>query len=302
MNCQEFESTLHEIAREALADAGRRRDAEAHAAACRPCAARLADARALTGGLRALSSSTANIDAPPRVEADLLAAFRARAAEAASVLASERVVSAAGTQGERANVVRLEVKKWSWPKTFGAAGVAAAAAVALVLLVPSVLYRPRTAPATATVVSQQAGAANVEAPASGKIIVPPDVFEKSPKVDVLSTNVQTPPGVIPPPRVTPRGATVTDVKYGGSRGESRRTNVPALASDPPREIATGFIPLAHGGGFAAGEGAHIIRVELPREALARFGLPINAEHAGGRVKADVLIGEDGVARAIRFVR
>jgi hypothetical protein len=45
-----------------------------------------------------------------------------------------------------------------------------------------------------------------------------------------------------------------------------------------------------------------VRVELPRSALSSFGIPVNADHAGGRVKADVLLGEDGTARAIRFVR
>jgi len=45
-----------------------------------------------------------------------------------------------------------------------------------------------------------------------------------------------------------------------------------------------------------------VRVELPRSALASFGMPVGAEPAGGRVKADVLLGEDGVARAIRFIR
>jgi len=36
--------------------------------------------------------------------------------------------------------------------------------------------------------------------------------------------------------------------------------------------------------------------------MASFGLPVNQERAESRVKADVLIGEDGLARAIRFVR
>jgi hypothetical protein len=67
-------------------------------------------------------------------------------------------------------------------------------------------------------------------------------------------------------------------------------------------VATEFIPLLQGGQFAPAEGGHLVRVEMPRSALASFGLPVNAEAAGGRVKADVLLGEDGIARAIRFVR
>ena len=50
------------------------------------------------------------------------------------------------------------------------------------------------------------------------------------------------------------------------------------------------------------DSGRVVRVQLPRSALARFGLPVNAERAGEPVKADVLLGEDGTARAIRFVR
>ena len=54
--------------------------------------------------------------------------------------------------------------------------------------------------------------------------------------------------------------------------------------------------------YTQAEEGHLVRVELPRSALASFGLPVNAEATGDRVKADVLMGQDGIARAIRFVR
>jgi hypothetical protein len=43
-----------------------------------------------------------------------------------------------------------------------------------------------------------------------------------------------------------------------------------------------------------------IRLELPRTALASFGL--EADETSGTVLADVLVGQDGLARAVRFVR
>ena len=46
----------------------------------------------------------------------------------------------------------------------------------------------------------------------------------------------------------------------------------------------------------------MVRVELPRYAMARFGLPVNMERYDERVKADVWLGADGLARAIRFVQ
>jgi hypothetical protein len=57
-----------------------------------------------------------------------------------------------------------------------------------------------------------------------------------------------------------------------------------------------------GAAYAPSETTHLVRVELPRSALTSFGIPLDAERTGGRVKADVLLGEDGTARAIRFVR
>ena len=45
-----------------------------------------------------------------------------------------------------------------------------------------------------------------------------------------------------------------------------------------------------------------LEAELPRAALLSFGLPMNMERADERIKADVIVGNDGLARAIRFVR
>ncbi|HYE13588.1 MAG TPA: hypothetical protein VD968_04005, partial [Pyrinomonadaceae bacterium] len=68
------------------------------------------------------------------------------------------------------------------------------------------------------------------------------------------------------------------------------------------EITTDFIPLMQGAQGAGLDSGAVVRVELPRSALASLGLPVNAERAHERVKADVVVGEDGTARAIRFVR
>ncbi|HZB45720.1 MAG TPA: hypothetical protein VE360_10770, partial [Pyrinomonadaceae bacterium] len=189
MNCQEFESTLNDIARGSLRDAGA---GEAHAAACQPCAARLADARALTEGLRALSSEAAGACAPPRVEASLLAAFRAQTAQsagAAHVAAGDgESPFAAVPTGGAPVVVPFVSKKWSWPQTFGAAGLAAAAAVAFVLLVPSIFSGPQTKPTTLQADTRQPPKTNVEQPNEGRIIVPPDVLDEG-KSDVKATDV-----------------------------------------------------------------------------------------------------------------
>ncbi len=71
------------------------------------------------------------------------------------------------------------------------------------------------------------------------------------------------------------------------------------------EVATAFFPLSYSGMPVSN--AQIVRLEVPRAALASFGLtPIDvpdggsAATASGTVQADVLVGEDGVARAVRL--
>jgi hypothetical protein len=57
----------------------------------------------------------------------------------------------------------------------------------------------------------------------------------------------------------------------------------------------GTVPVTNG---------HIVRIEVPRSAPVAFGLdPVNFVSARrGSVLADVLVGEDGLARGVRFVR
>lgn len=68
-----------------------------------------------------------------------------------------------------------------------------------------------------------------------------------------------------------------------------------------KEVATDFIPVMYTPADFE-PGGQVVRVELPRVAMARFGLPVNMDRADQRVKADVLVGPDGLARAIRFVQ
>ena len=79
----------------------------------------------------------------------------------------------------------------------------------------------------------------------------------------------------------------------------RQALTPAI--NQPKEIATDFISLTYGAP-EVGADAQLVRMELPRSAMASFGLPVNMDRADQRVKADVLLGADGLARAIRFVQ
>jgi hypothetical protein len=66
------------------------------------------------------------------------------------------------------------------------------------------------------------------------------------------------------------------------------------------ETVTDFFPLLdHAPPFERGE---ILRVNLPASVMQTVGLPVREERLGDRVQADVLVGEEGLPRAIRFVR
>lgn len=62
-----------------------------------------------------------------------------------------------------------------------------------------------------------------------------------------------------------------------------------------------YMPLTYLSTATAMDSGTIVRVELSRSALASLGFPGSAEGSGELVKAEVILGDDGVARAIRLV-
>jgi len=86
---------------------------------------------------------------------------------------------------------------------------------------------------------------------------------------------------------------------------NRHTRRPATTSDNVArndETVTDYIPLTYLADATAVESGTVLRVELPPSALIAVGLPAPVERSDSRVKADVVVGDDGVARAVRFVR
>ncbi len=65
---------------------------------------------------------------------------------------------------------------------------------------------------------------------------------------------------------------------------------------------TGFYPLPYGSGLGLDEGWALVRVQLRRSSLAVLGVPVDGGPAAGEMlTADVVVGQDGLARGIRFV-
>jgi len=92
------------------------------------------------------------------------------------------------------------------------------------------------------------------------------------------------------------------VAHKPRRRTTRRPTNTEVANHVNREIATDFMALGYLNPATLQDGGQIIRVELPRSTLVNFGLPVNMDRYNEKVKADVLLGVDGMARAIRFVQ
>lgn len=68
------------------------------------------------------------------------------------------------------------------------------------------------------------------------------------------------------------------------------------------ETVTEYFPLIAGDDLDALEFTQVVRVELTPAALREVGLPAGYASEGDVIKADLVLGHDGIARAIRFVR
>jgi hypothetical protein len=77
--------------------------------------------------------------------------------------------------------------------------------------------------------------------------------------------------------------------------------VAPVAPPATEEETDGFYPLPEAEALPAVENAMVVRVQLPVSSLQLMGVPVNAESADLNVQADLLLGQDGLARAVRLV-
>jgi anti-sigma factor RsiW len=75
----------------------------------------------------------------------------------------------------------------------------------------------------------------------------------------------------------------------------------AATSEDAQPDFEGFITLPNAGRLAENEDVNMVRVEVPRSAMIALGLEVSPERAGELVAADVMLGPDGLARAVRFL-
>ena len=81
---------------------------------------------------------------------------------------------------------------------------------------------------------------------------------------------------------------------------SRYARSPADAPAMTEETA-GFYPLPDAEALPPVESAMVVRVQMPMASLELIGFPINQDRASDRVEAEVLLGQDGLARGVRLI-
>jgi hypothetical protein len=268
MSCQDFHRVVEELAEGRLMDAAARDAGLKHAAICVECAARLMEARGIGAGLRVAARAEVE-EAPPRVRQMLLAAF------------NEQHLGGLGERKREAapaaNIVALPPRRAA--RWWGAAAVAAA-----VLLLLGLTSWVRFSTDDSTSPTQQL---SVAPPVSTQ----PPVERKEEKPGILVGNELA---LKKPLKKSP--ARTPKVSRGLKGAAARESATVAQVS------GNEYLPLTYLADATAMESGTVVRVELSRSALISLGVPVEPDRADETLKADVVLGDDGVARAIRLVR
>lgn len=289
MNCQNFESIVNDVVRNQMVEASVREQAMLHSSSCAGCAARLQEEECLTQGLRMLTASMLDERASVEIESRLTVAFREHHAASNGVARASTAAASVGFAGSSR-------RYWSY---------AAAAAILLAVavgLAANRLWRAETSRVPGSVAESKRSAppANPSSPEMSSSAAYP-----------VADGMFVPDGVTIAPDVKPdsRAPRTRPSKHASGLRAAKLTKysantvtVQSLNILAPVEVTTDFIPIGYSSAANVQEGGQVVRLEMPRYAMARFGVPINEERYAEMIKADVWVGADGLARAIRFVQ
>ncbi|MFM9905284.1 MAG: hypothetical protein ACKVQJ_12020 [Pyrinomonadaceae bacterium] len=163
-------------------------------------------------------------------------------------------------------------KLWRW----GIVGLPTAAAAALLISFVAFRSVPNVEPDRAGL-SQQPMPANV-------VIEQPEV-----------------PSAVP---MAPEGRSKTELTRATvkpstrQRAETKISTTTFNASTKKTEVKTEFIALSYARNPESGQ---IVRVKVPSSMMVTLGLVASVEKPSNLVDAEVLVGDDGLTRAIRFI-
>ena len=88
------------------------------------------------------------------------------------------------------------------------------------------------------------------------------------------------------------------------------SRVQLAAAEPPADLESlgdvsdaesDFIPLPNAARIEPNEDLNVVRVEVPRAAMIALGYAVSEDRASESVEAEVVLGPDGLARAVRFL-
>ena len=272
MNCQELELILRDLVRDTARDSELWESALPHLESCPQCSARLANERALETGLRQLASEVLDINPTLQLETRLLDVFR-----------------------------QEQASRWAvrpcWWRAVGWRWALAGGSLALLAMALTWHRLPGRESGTGSSGSHQAKA--LPAPASNG---PAGSGAMTGINEVRPKTLQ--PGTPERSRLKPssrkQATTVQKIRNPIKKERTLKGLEEETAYFEP-EVATQFIPFMGVDSIFSDEPQQLVRVKLPRSALETFGLPVNRERAREPVQADLLVGEDGLIRAIRFV-
>lgn len=283
MNCEDFNKIIHELADYKPMQAATRDAGVSHIALCADCAAKLAGARAVSTSL-VVAAGAESEEAPIKIKENLMAAFAAlHQPESVKPRGIQAVPRFEVVENSVAEMPVVDISMRRRRQRWTVAAVAIAAVILLAVVLPN--WRKTSAPGSAPPFK--------DLTASGQI-------------DSRTPETVDPKAVAPIDRAIP-GPTIAVVKPApvGRRLLKQRRPQAASASETYQTLAQNtneYMPLTYLAKATAIDSGTIVRVELSRSALASLGLPIHFEGTGKSVKADVVIGDDGVAQAIRLVQ
>lgn len=292
MNCKEFEEMINDLACDHLMLASKRVQALAHKEVCTRCAARLAEERLLTERLRLVADAEV-VETPARLKASLMAAFAERNGISAAPAAALPVKFEPVNQAQLHTAQTGTASRWrSWQ-------IAAAAAILILLSGVAIALLNNGSPANSAPATplraedKQPPAPQLATPGAPKTVVNQD----SPALPLTSekTAVKQSPGESQGVNQLAENRKARKAQAGGN------ATLQAVTQLAQNEVVTDYIPLTYLNDSTAFDSGLVVRVQVPRATLVSMGLPMNVENSSELVKADVVVGDDGVARAIRFV-
>lgn len=121
-----------------------------------------------------------------------------------------------------------------------------------------------------------------------------------PKQEQSPTDAHSP---VAPPAY--RAATVRERPAQVTAPLAAKRPLPRPATPKPQqpvEVYTDFFPLEQGSEPIEIERGRVVRVSMPRSSLIRVGLPMNMDRMNDAIQADLVLNEEGIARAVRFVQ